>query len=166
MEVSRMLIALNEKNELIHANTLSEELQTKQSYYCPDCKGHVFLKRGTLKIAHFSHYNQNNCHLFSEGETKEHLDGKQLLYEWFMKQGFFCQLEAYLPDLNQRPDILVRINQTKVVAIEFQCSSISLKKMKERTAGYKNNGYDVFWIVGSQFKLKNKITAFQRFFCL
>ena len=159
-----MLIALNKKKELVHANSIIEGLQTKSSYCCPNCKDAVFLKKGTLKVAHFSHFNQSNCRFFSEGETKEHLQGKQLLYEWFMKQGYICQLEAYLPDLNQRPDILVWITPIKALAIEFQCSSLSIKKMEERTVGYKKYGYDVLWIVGSQFKLKDRITASQRLF--
>ena len=159
-----MLIALNEKNLPIHANTIRKNKRIKNNYYCPSCKEGVFLKIGTIKVPHFSHFKETNCLSFSEGETKEHLEGKQLLYEWLMKQGLICQLEAYLPDLNQRPDILVWINQKKALAIEFQCSSLPFKKMKERTAGYKKNGYDVFWIVGSEFKLNERITAFQRLF--
>ncbi|WP_414839952.1 competence protein CoiA [Carnobacterium sp. TMP28] len=159
-----MLVALDEKNELIYAHSLKEVAEEKSHYYCPNCKESVFLKKGSLKIAHFSHFNQTNCSSFSEGETREHLEGKQLLYEWFTKQGLICQLEAYLPDLNQRPDILVWINKTDAVAIEFQCSSLPMKRMIERTVGYKSKGYDVFWIVGSQFKLDGKITAFQRLF--
>ncbi|MEG0267790.1 MAG: competence protein CoiA family protein [Carnobacterium sp.] len=159
-----MLIALNEKNQPVHANIINEEKQIKKIYCCPSCKENVFLKKGVLKVAHFSHFKKTNCFLFSEGETKEHLEGKQLLYEWFIKQGLACQLEAYLPDLNQRPDILVWVSQTKAIAIEFQCSSLSFKKMKERTAGYKKKGYDVFWIVGSKFKLDDRISAFQRLF--
>lgn len=164
MEVTQLLIALNEKNLSIHANTIEEDNRIKNSYYCPSCKEGVFLKKGVMKAPHFSHFKKTTCLLFSEGETKEHLEGKQLLYEWFMKQGLICQLEAYLPDLNQRPDLLVWISPKKAVAIEFQCSSLSFKKMKERTAGYKKNGYDVFWIVGSEFKLDERITAFQRLF--
>lgn len=159
-----MLIALNEKNVLVHVNSIVEELKEKSIYCCPNCKEPVFLKKGVLKIAHFSHFNHSNCHLFSEGETKEHLEGKQLLYEWFMKQGYVCQLEAYLPNLSQRPDILVWITPLKAVAIEFQCSSLSIRKMEKRTVGYKKSGYDVLWIVGSQFKLKDRITASQRLF--
>ncbi|SEK28552.1 competence protein CoiA [Carnobacterium iners] len=159
-----MLVALDEKNELIYANSLKEVAQTTNHYYCPNCKDYVFLKKGSLKVAHFSHFSQTNCSSFSEGETREHLQGKQLLYEWFTKQGLICQLEAYLPNLNQRPDILVWISQTKAIAIEFQCSSLPLKRMIERTVGYKSKGYDVLWIVGSQFKLDDKITAFQRLF--
>ncbi|WP_034550770.1 competence protein CoiA [Carnobacterium funditum] len=159
-----MLIALNGKNQTIHANKVNEEIRGRNLYYCPDCKECVFLKKGVLKVAHFSHFNQTNCRLFSEGETKEHLQGKQILYDWFIKQGLRCELEAYLPNLNQRPDILVWVNQTRIIAIEFQCSSMPLKRMEKRTAGYKKNGYDVFWILGSQFKLTDKITAFQRLF--
>lgn len=75
---------------------------------------------------------------FSEGETEEHLIGKRVLYNWFIQQGIPCQLEAYIPSLKQRPDLVIWLSSDQPCAIEFQCSPLSIKRLKERTKGYNN----------------------------
>lgn len=167
MEVMYMLVALNQKNQHVYADKLKTERRTntkKEEYICPCCQAPVFLKQGKLKQAHFAHYHQTTCQVFSEGETEEHLLGKKLLFEWFVKQGVPCQLEAYLPGLKQRPDLLVWLNSKTPIVIEFQCSSLSSDRMIERTEGYQNNQYEVYWILGSKFKFTQKLTSFQRLF--
>lgn len=161
-----MLIALNQDNEHVHAAKIKivKQLPKHDLYSCPGCKAPVFLKKGKIKQAHFSHYAQSNCQMFSEGETEEHVLGKQLLYNWFIQQGYPCQLEAYLPELKQRPDLLIWLNEKRAVAVEFQCSSLSHERMVERTEGYLKNNYEVYWVLGSQFKLTRSISAFQRMF--
>lgn len=162
-----MLIALNQKNQHVYADRLKIERRTstkKEEYVCPCCQAPVFLKQGNLKQAHFAHYHQTTCQVFSEGETEEHLLGKKMLFEWFVNQGIPCQLEAYLPGLKQRPDLLVWLNSKTPIVFEFQCSSLSPNRMIERTEGYQNNQYEVYWILGSKFKFTQKLTAFQRLF--
>ena len=58
-----MIYAESEKGERISAlqcvDLLKKERKNKSNsnfYYCPGCKGKVFLKNGTQKIPHFSHY--------------------------------------------------------------------------------------------------------------
>lgn len=69
-------------------------------------------------------------------------------------------LEAYLPRLRQRPDILLAN-----LAIEIQCSRLSHQRFIERTQNYLNNSYQVWWILGnsflgqSQFSLIEKVAA-------
>lgn len=59
-----------------HGNYISAEKASKQSsYFCPSCLETVVLKHGQLKIAHFAH-RKHGCYAFSEGETAEHLAGK------------------------------------------------------------------------------------------
>src|SRR5699024_3163532 len=113
-----MLIALNQDNEHVHAAKIKlvEQLPKHDLYSCPGCKAPVFLKKGKIKQAHFSHYAQSNCQMFSEGETEEHVLGKQLLFNWLIQQGYPCQLEAYLPELKQRPDLLIWLNEKRAVA--------------------------------------------------
>ena len=53
-------------------------------------------------------------------------------------------LEAYLPRLRQRPDILLAN-----LAIEIQCSRLSHQRFIERTQNYLNNSYQVWWILGN-----------------
>lgn len=159
-----MYVALNAKNQHVTAEQAEKEKENNQTFFCPGCRKPVFLKNGKLIQAHFAHYTQNNCSIFSEGETEEHLSGKKLLYNWFKMQDIPCQLEAYLPDLKQRPDLLIWAATQRPIAIEFQCSSLSTERMIERTEGYQKNGYEVIWIAGSKFKLKKRLSAFQQLF--
>lgn len=161
-----MYVALTIKNEHITADQINKEgrKEAQQPYFCPGCHEKVFLKSGKIIQAHFAHFTHSNCSLFSEGETQEHLSGKKLLFEWCQKAHIPCQLEAYLPRLKQRPDLLIWPDAERPVAIEFQCSPLSIEKMLERTEGYRKNGYEVLWIAGSKFQLKKQLTPFQQTF--
>ena len=163
-----MLIAQNEKNKLITAN---QNLSKNANYYCPSCKHPVHLKVGTVIQTHFAHYQNQNCTAFSEGETPEHLKGKiqiaQTLGEMRLHargaggSNLEFEMEAYLPELKQRPDLLVTTGNRKI-ALEFQCSAIPIELVEERTRGYLKAGYEVIWILGQNFQYKNNLTAFQR----
>lgn len=153
-----LLVALDAENKLFIAN---KKLSKNQSYYCPSCKSKVFLKIGEIMCPHFAHYKKSDCQVFSEGETAEHLKGKLALADYFKTNSEEVQLEAYLPELKQRPDILIKNNKRKI-AIEFQCSSISIEKINQRTDGYLKAGYDVLWILGKNFQYKNGLTSLDK----
>lgn len=159
-----MLVAVNNKNQYFNASNEEKNKDKKHNYYCPNCKEPVFLKKGLIKQAHFTHFQKSECNVFSEGETEEHISGKNLLYQWFIKQKIPCQLEAYLPNLKQRPDLLVWLDEQSPIAIEFQCSALSAQRMIERTNGYSEKGYKVYWILGQNYHFKNKLTSFQKLF--
>lgn len=144
-------------NQFVYAATAKKE----ESYFCSTCKGKVILKKGKIKLAHFAHVSNMTCHAFSEGETEEHLKGKMDLYHLLQDQGSSVELEAYLPELKQRPDLLVSINGVKT-AIEFQCSPLSVQIIRLRTEGYVSNGYDVIWVVGKKIHMRNSLTAAHR----
>lgn len=153
-----MLVAMDKNNRLILAH---RKLNKEESYYCPSCKNKVHVKIGKVLRPHFAHYQKENCAVFSEGETKEHLTGKMKLADYFKRIGYEVQIEAYLPELKQRPDLLI-VKKDKKIAIEFQCSSITIKKIIERSKGYFNAEYEVIWILGNQFCYKNYLTNFHK----
>ena len=109
-----------------------------------------------MRLSHFAHHAGADCHLFSEGETKAHLAGKTRIFNWCRQNHLAVKLEAYLPRLKQRPDILVYWHH-HWTAIEFQCSPISFEKLVERTQGYRTHGYKVWWILGPTY-LAHKLT--------
>lgn len=152
-----MLVAMRNE-EFVEA---SRGLSKETVYQCPACKSAVHLKVGAVMRPHFAHYQNSVCQVFSEGETEEHIQGKMQLKEWLEMRHIPVELEAYLPELQQRPDLLITINNQKT-ALEFQCSGISIDKVAERTAGYLDNGYRVIWILGEHFTYKKQLTAFQK----
>ncbi|WP_256386321.1 competence protein CoiA [Rummeliibacillus sp. TYF005] len=123
------------------------ELRRREKFYCPQCQEPLLMRIGQVVIPHFAHQKNSKCKgLFSEGETTTHLLGKQLLYEKFQKLNLNVQLEPYLKELAQRPDLLIEYNAMKY-AVEFQCSTIPIPKMESRTEGYLKEDIIPIWIL-------------------
>ncbi|MGX9133424.1 competence protein CoiA [Rummeliibacillus sp. JY-2-4R] len=132
-----------------------KELRKTEQFFCPQCEETVHLKIGQIMIPHFAHQKKSTCaESFSEGETTEHLLGKQKLYEMFQKLKMTVQLEPYLKELAQRPDILLDYNK-KQFAIEYQCSTIPIPHMEHRTRGYHQSNIKPIWILKTPI---NKLT--------
>ncbi|MFJ8234587.1 competence protein CoiA [Ureibacillus sp. NPDC094379] len=164
-----MLVALTDQNERFVLKTSMpheylKQLRQTSIFYCPQCKEPLQFKIGTLKIPHFAHLSKNKCEQhFSDGESEQHLLGKEQLYEFFQAYQLKVELEPYLPNLKQRPDLLVTAYNGTRYAIEFQCSSITTERLNERNKGYHSEKIKPIWIpqtpVKKNFK-KNGIQAF------
>lgn len=115
------------------------------------------MKKGQKKAVHFAHY-KSACSLFTEGETAAHLKGKKLLVKWEEELGYSVQPEAYLSDLKQRPDVLVKRHGRNDLALEYQCAPITPKRLVERSNGYRSIGLNFFWILGQKYKLGKRLT--------
>ncbi|WP_194841021.1 competence protein CoiA [Sporosarcina cascadiensis] len=147
-----MLTAHTAEGELVIL-TRSQSLESlrerrkQESFYCPQCKEQLILKVGDLVIPHFAHYQQSSCrNSFSEGESPAHLLGKSQLYEFFSHHTPAVKLEPFLPDIQQRPDLLVVWGDTEV-PVEFQCSTISTSLVRQRNAGYYLLNMLPVWII-------------------
>lgn len=171
-----MLVALDAEQSVITlTHTLSrtalQKLREVQSFFCPQCKEPLVLKIGHVKIPHFAHQKNSSCDsFFTEGESKMHLLGKQQLYMWFQRLALDVQLEPYLSDLQQRPDLLVAKKQVPY-AIEFQCSRLSQERFVTRTVGYEAHAIAPVWLLSTpsekykqQGIIKISINHFQRLF--
>lgn len=158
-----MLIAEDELKERLNLTKLTRaeiERQKSKLWFCPCCQTQVQIKNGTVKRPHFAHKKKEDCLAFSENESEEHLTGKALIAENCEKFGLKYQLEAYLPNLKQRPDVLIEDK----LAVEFQCSPLSIERFKERTLNYQKNDYQVIWLTGRQFHVKKQLSTLQKNF--
>lgn len=118
-------------------------------FYCPGCLAPVALRHGEIKQPYFAHRAGAPCHTFADNETPQHLAGKLQLATYCQKFGQVT-LEAGIPAINQRPDILItRAHQR--IAIEYQCSPISQQRLDERNAGYRQQHITVIWILGATY---------------
>lgn len=124
--------------------------------YCPGCEGRVIFKKGSKTLPHFAHVSLGRCASFSEGETQEHLAGKELLYHWTKS----ATLEAYLPKLQQRPDLL-----WGKLAIEVQCSPLAFERFFARTNNYLTHGYLPWWLLGEKLRPNKKWHTLQKACC-
>lgn len=154
-----MLVAMTKQQQLFQLSTKITQqelhlLKQHHQFFCPQCKEQLLLKAGQIKIPHFAHQKNSNCHsLFSEGESTAHLLGKQHLYQLFTKLQLTPVLEPYLPKLRQRPDLLISQNSEQF-AIEFQCSPITKDLFLQRTTGYRKANIIPVWLLSTPEKYK------------
>lgn len=143
-------------------------LRKQEVFLCPVCQKSVQLKLGEKRRFHFAHHRSEKCLIELENESAYHLDGKIKLYQWLKAQGISVQLEVYLPDIMQRPDLLLTYKE-KMIAIEYQCSTISTSLFRKRTQSYKEANIHVVWVLGGKCLRRGKshtfhITPFQELF--
>lgn len=136
----RVTPALFTKQEI---RTLKQHIR----FFCPTCQDPVIMKAGSKITPHFAHSARSNCPAQKGGEGPYHEKGKLLLYQWLKHQRLNVSLENYLPDIGQRPDILLRL-KAKTIAIEYQCAKIPLNEIIDRTQGYEKAGIIPIWILG------------------
>ena len=140
----------NEKMFTLTRDMTKDQLllfRNTSKFTCPQCETPLRLKIGKVVTPHFAHIVLTNCLTsFSERESPTHLTGKQQLAEFFTRVGCKVSVEAYLPKISQRPDILVK-NKRKTFAIEFQCSVIPADDVEKRTAGYLRLKIPAIWLL-------------------
>ncbi|TQE91362.1 hypothetical protein FKZ59_05115 [Ureibacillus terrenus] len=162
-----VLVAVTENQEkfIIDSkipHTTLRRLREEKKFYCPQCGGPLQLKIGHIRIPHFAHITKSRCDsTFSEGETMEHLLGKEQLFGFFRSLELRVELESYLPELRQRPDLLVNKNDS-IYAIEFQCSPIHHKRLMERNQGYLQKKIMPIWIPLTPVNKLNGTKGFQK----
>ena len=152
-----MLTAINQAGCLV--NLVMDEPQKNDHFYCPGCQGQVRLKQGTILRPHFAHIILKDCHYAYENESAQHLELKSALYRW-LKHEVAVEIEAVLPELGQIADLLVE----EKLALEVQCSSLSIQRLLERTKAYQDQGIEVLWLLGKDLWIKDKLTALQKQF--
>ncbi|MDR0922120.1 MAG: hypothetical protein LBM95_07050 [Lactobacillales bacterium] len=155
-----MLVAWDKAGKVIHLLELEQtriKAMKRQEFFCPGCKGRVILKCGEVKQPHFAHVHLTDCQMFSEGETPEHLALKEIFLNWANRE-YQAELECYLPELAQRPDILL----DGLIALEIQCSPLTIERLVERTENYLLHKYKPIWLCGKKLHLKGKLSTLQR----
>ncbi|WP_174612802.1 competence protein CoiA [Virgibacillus ihumii] len=120
----------------------------RQQFRCPACDEPVIIKAGQKMVPHFAHRSKQNCPSSEGGEGAYHEKGKLLLYKWLRHQQLDVELEAYLPEIMQRPDVLLRVNN-RILAIEYQCARIPVEQVHKRNKGYRQAGIIPIWILGA-----------------
>ncbi|WP_284139407.1 competence protein CoiA family protein [Virgibacillus sp. LDC-1] len=146
-----MLQALSEHGKEVILATLAKndinQLRKTTRFYCPACKQEVLIKAGSHVIPHFAHQSTKRCHTHHIGEGYYHEQGKLQLYQWLQSLGYKPNLEVYLREISQRPDIFLSINK-KHIALEYQCATISSEEFRHRNLGYQRIGITPIWILG------------------
>lgn len=146
-----MLQAKTEDGSIVTLASLTKaEIASKrhERFFCPACHEQVIVRAGEAVIPHFAHRERSACVNHEGGEGPVHEKGKLLLYQWLRRQNLSVRLENYLPDINQRPDLLITI-RNKHIALEFQCARIPIKRIMARNRGYHQLGMIPIWVLGA-----------------
>lgn len=129
-----------------HGNTVwADDASREECYYCPGCGSKLKLKKGDVRIAHFSHIAK--CIYMP--------DDKDAMSEWHRRmQNCFpiqyqeCWLENGEND-KRRADVYI---EDKNTVIEFQHSQISIGEFTSRTLSHLNAGRRIVWVFDIQIK--------------
>ncbi|MFC7062804.1 competence protein CoiA [Halobacillus seohaensis] len=133
-----------------------QQLKKQTTFYCPICNEALIIRLGNTMTPHFAHLPSSQCEMKQRGESDYHDSGKWLLYQWLKNQGYDVKVEAYVPEIKQRPDLLFTVND-KRIAVELQCATIPTDQVESRTKGYHAEGIFPLWILGSnQLQRKGK----------
>ncbi|MDF0727928.1 competence protein CoiA family protein [Cytobacillus sp. S13-E01] len=153
-----MFVAKKENGQFVSLldNWSREELikLRTEHFYCTACQLPVHLKVGTNRISHFAHKKDASCSVKTEHESSYHMEGKKQLYNWLQHQTKVLELEPYIKAIQQRPDILLELENQKI-AIEFQCSQLDPDLFNKRTKAYRRSNINPIWILGETW-LKQK----------
>ena len=130
-----MFIALDKEQKRISIN---EAIQG-EDFFCPVCFAKMFVKSGSERASHFSHYP--NC------ECNDGWNGQYDMSDWhFEWQSQFPdenqEVIVQFDDIRHRADVL-----TDRTVVEFQHSPLSSGKFNDRNVFYHDNiGYKVVWL--------------------
>lgn len=126
-----MIIAYDKNKVRIHVDDASR----KEKYYCPTCGGELCIKRGNIKIHHFSHLSTSTCDGW-------HYDMSEWHSSWQNQFPIDNQEVVFRKgEEKHRADVFI-----KNTVIEFQHSHIKYDEFKERNIFYNSLGYKVIWI--------------------
>lgn len=130
-----MYIALDKEQKRI---SIKDAVQG-DAFFCPVCLEKMFVKAGTERARHFSHFPNCECNDSWNGQY----DMSDWHYEW---QNQFPaenqEVVVQCDDVRHRADVI-----TDRTVVEFQHSSLSSGKFNDRNVFYHGNiGYKVVWL--------------------
>ena len=139
-----MYIALDKEQKRISINKAVQG----ETFFCPVCLEKMFVKSGTERARHFSHYPKCEC--------KDSWNGQYDMSDWhFEWQNQFPaenqEVVIQCDDIRHRADVL-----TDRTVVEFQHSPLSSGKFNDRNVFYHSNiGYKVVWLYDMREDYKN-----------
>ena len=139
-----MKVACKADGSLVYCHQ-QNQLEENENYFCPHCHQTVILRKTKHGVCYFVHQLKKQ----STGETSAHQNGKLALFLWCSP---YCQadIESYIEHTKQRADVLVTLKQAQI-ALEYQCSKISIEELKSRNQLYATQQIIPCWIFGKRF---------------
>lgn len=151
-----MKFAQREDESFVFAVDLIDEnghkLPITERYYCSQCKGAVYLKKGKDMRPHFAHYAKVIKDHTKVNESDIHFDQKNIIHAQLKTLEIESYIEHPIEKQVRRADIYVP-EQVKVshnLAIELQYAPISAEDIFKRQDDYQEVECRVLWLLGYQ----------------
>jgi competence protein CoiA len=116
-----------------------------EPFFCPLCKRNVILKKGLIRVPHFSHKPPIDCRYGSE-ESETHYLVKKQIYEYLKNSPISSNVELEKMYAHVRPDVFFSA-KGKHIAIEVQNSKIEIYEIYRHMREYNNLGICVLWVI-------------------
>lgn len=128
-----------------HEKVLARDSEKDEApFVCPRCLGDLILRKGRIKVHHFSHRPPVTCAL-GRGETEQHLRAKLAIFDALKAESNVSELELEKDFGVSVADVFAVIAGSKV-AIEIQRSALSVNEIVDRTLNYARLGVAVLWV--------------------
>jgi len=118
-------------------------------FLCPACNEQVLLRKGKIRIPHFSHKPPVSCK-YGTGESEQHFKVKKAIYEALKDLPNCRKCEMERPMDSVRPDVSLYIDNVPV-AIEIQKSTIDVREIERRVRAYSSLGVYLLWVIPESF---------------
>lgn len=138
-----MYIALNDEQKRISINDAVQG----NTFFCPVCLEKMFIKAGSERARHFSHYPKCECNDSWNGQY----DMSDWHFEWqnqFPSENQEVVVEY--DDERHRADVL-----TDRTVVEFQQKPLSAGKFNDRNTFFHNIGYKTIWLYDMREEYEN-----------
>jgi competence CoiA-like predicted nuclease len=134
-------------------NPRSELSSDKYDLTCPLCGERMSVRQGDINVPHFWHPEGCIGGEGGEGETLEHVIGKDALRHMIETseeyRGAAIDFEYWFPDIRRRADVYVKLPDGGAEVHEIQLAKITPEELKKRTDDYFQAGVnDVHWWLG------------------
>lgn len=122
-------------------------------FICPECGEFLILNAGPILPPYFSHHKGSLCHMEQHGESREHREGRFLLY-LLAKNSFqdaFIRTN-YVHENKKRSHIYVETKQSKL-AINYITSRVIIRDWEEKHQYYIDNHIKEVWILSQSLNI-------------
>lgn len=132
------------KRDVMYNEFLFIDIPRKGHYKCPFCDSKMVPVNGKFSIHHFRH--KIICPYQTEPESQTHINMKDIFYRIIPLRNKVNKIEIEKKIGHSIADVYCEIDGKKI-AIECQCSRITISDWEKRNEKYSSEGVYVLWVL-------------------
>ncbi len=142
------LVAFDSNSQLTEAKWAKKQ----RNYYCVECKDVVRVRGGPYRQCHFYHVHPTHCRQNQKGIVHYRL-------QWYFLDSLpteDCKIEHPFPSVGRIADVAWF---SKKIVFEIQYSPISAEEVFSRNRDYRQEGWEIVWILHDRRYNQFRLTA-------